>query len=107
MNQDTNELAALWSLLNGEIWSLPEKEIRSSQDIVDTLKAMMWIIMRTRSYIEAVLKAVNLGGDTTTLGALTGAVAAIIYSGQNIPQDWIDRIYLIEQIQRFLDNILE
>ena len=107
MNMSLEELDKLWRLLYSEIWSLPEEEIRSSQDIVDTLEAAMWVIMKSNSYVDAVLKAVNLGGDTSSLGALVGALAGIIFSRENIPQDWLNKVYLSEQVERLVDKVFE
>src|SRR6056297_2911870 len=43
---------------------LPEKEIRSTGYVVDTLEAAIWCLLNTGSYKDCVLKAVNLGYDT-------------------------------------------
>jgi ADP-ribosylglycohydrolase len=36
-----------------------------------------------------VLKAVNLGDDTDTTGAVTGGLAGLIYGAQQIPEQWL------------------
>ncbi len=107
INMDLNEIEQIWRLMSSEIWAVPVQEIHTGQDIVDTLEAAMWVIMKSRSYVDAVLTAVNLGGDTATLGALVGGIAGIVFSYDNIPRDWIDKIYLVEQIERSLDKIFE
>ncbi len=107
MNMNPEDLDKLWRLIYSEIWSIPEEDIRSSQDIVDTLEAAMWVIMSSRTYVEAVLKAVNLGGDTPSLGALVGALAGIVFTRENIPHDWIEKVYLVEQVERLIDKIFE
>jgi poly(ADP-ribose) glycohydrolase ARH3 len=38
---------------------------------------------------QAVIRAVNLGGDTDTLGAMAGAVAGAYYGASNIPSRWL------------------
>ena len=50
------------------------------------------IFCNTRNYGEAVLKAVNLGDDTDTTGAVTGAMAGLHYGLKDIPQDWLDKL---------------
>ena len=52
----------------------------------------MWCLLNTNSYRDAVLKAVNLGDDTDTTGAVTGGLAGIIYGFDEIPRDWIDKL---------------
>ncbi|MHC5724067.1 MAG: ADP-ribosylglycohydrolase family protein, partial [Nostoc sp.] len=66
-----------------------------------------WCLLNSSSYSEAVLKAVNLGGDTDTTAAVTGGLAGIYYGVENIPQKWMnqiarrqDIIYLAERFAR-------
>lgn len=66
------------------------KDIRSSGYVIDTLEASLWCIFNTTNYKDAVLKAVNLGHDTDTVGAITGGLAGIIYGYDTIPSEWID-----------------
>ena len=62
----------------------------SSGYVVDTLEAAIWCILNTNSYKECVLKAVNLGNDTDTVGAVVGGLAGIYYGIDNIPKEWLD-----------------
>lgn len=41
------------------------------------------------SFSEAVLFAVSLGGDTDTIGAMTGTIAGAYHGIEGIPPDWI------------------
>ena len=65
---------------------MPEKDIRSSGFVIDTLEAAFWCFLTTDNYKDAVLKAVNLGDDTDTTGAVTGALAGLAYGLESIPQ---------------------
>ena len=60
----------------------------------------------TKNYKDAVLKAVNLGDDTDTVGALTGALAGLIYGINDIPTNWLNRLqrkdYLDEMVNKYL-----
>jgi ADP-ribosylglycohydrolase len=57
---------------------LPIESIYSEGYVIDTLEASLWCFLNTRSYAEAVLKAVNLGEDTDTTAAVTGGVLGSI-----------------------------
>ncbi len=46
----------------------------------------------SESFEEAVIMAVNAGGDTDTLGAMTGAIAGAYYGFGAIPQRWLERL---------------
>jgi ADP-ribosylglycohydrolase len=94
-------------VFSGEIAKLPVEEINSGGYVIDTLESSLWCLLNSSSYSEAVLKAVNLGGDTDTTAAVTGGLAGIYYGVENIPQQWInqiarrqDIIYLAERFTR-------
>ncbi|MFC7348659.1 ADP-ribosylglycohydrolase family protein [Chryseobacterium zhengzhouense] len=70
--------------------TLKEEEINSSGYVLHSLEASLWCFLNSESYAEAVLKAVNLGEDTDTTGAITGGIAGIYYAFENIPEEWIN-----------------
>lgn len=69
-----------------------EAEIGSSGYVLDTLEASFWCLLRTDNYRDAVLKAVNLGSDTDTTGAVTGGLAGLLYGCESIPREWINSL---------------
>ncbi len=79
---------------------IPRDQIRSDGYVVHTLEAALWCLVTTGCYREAVLAAVNLGGDTDSVGAVTGGLAGLLYGHRTIPQEW-----LVELARR--DDILE
>ena len=93
-------------ILSGKIYNEKYEKIKSSGYIVDTLEAVLWVILNTNSYTEAVLKAVNLGDDTDTIGALTGGIAGIIYKNYTIPTEWIEVIQRKDYIDKII-NLFE
>jgi ADP-ribosyl-[dinitrogen reductase] hydrolase len=56
--------------------------------VLDTLQAAMWCFLNTDSFEDAVVYAVNLGGDTDTIGAVCGALAGAWYGLEQIPSRW-------------------
>lgn len=79
-------------ILVGDISKLTIDEIKSSGYVVDTLEASLWCTLNSNSYEGAVSKAVNLGNDTDTIGAITGSLNGIIYGKDNIPMNWLNKI---------------
>jgi ADP-ribosyl-[dinitrogen reductase] hydrolase len=75
-----------------EIYELPESEIYSSGYVIHTLEASLWAFLTTKTFEEAVLKAVNLGDDTDTTGSVTGGMAGLFYGVENIPTEWINQL---------------
>ena len=84
----------------------PETKISSKGYVVDTLEAALWCFLTTDSYRECILKAVNLGNDTDTIGAVSGAMAGLYYAEQkdkSIPGDWITEV----QGKDLLNDVVE
>ena len=79
-------------IIESDISGLPEAAIKSSSYVVDTLEASLWCLLNSNSYPDTVLTAVNLGGDTDTLGAVTGGLAGIYYGYDGLPQKWVTRL---------------
>jgi ADP-ribosylglycohydrolase len=82
------ELAAFGRILRPDFASLSEDEIQSGGYVMHSLEASVWCLLNSNSYAEAVLKAVNLGGDTDTTGAICGALAGTVYGYSGIPEEW-------------------
>ena len=86
------EINKFHRLLIEDISKVDEDNIKSSGYVIDTLEAAIWCILTTNNYKDAVLKAVNLGHDTDTTGAVTGGLAVLIYGLDNIPNEWINTL---------------
>jgi len=87
-----SEFRSYASVLNKKVTELDRESIPSSGYVVDTLEAVFWSFLNTTSYREAVLTAVNLGGDTDTIAALVGGLAGIYYGFSSIPSNWVQNI---------------
>lgn len=72
--------------------SLNREDIESTGYVVHSLVSSVWCLWNSSSYEEAVLKAVNLGADTDTIGAITGSLAGIWYGMENIPIEWLKEL---------------
>ncbi|WP_270488185.1 ADP-ribosylglycohydrolase family protein [Butyricimonas synergistica] len=81
------------------------KDIRSTGYVIDTLEASLWCVFNTTNYKDAVLKAVNLGDDTDTVGAITGGLAGIIYGYDTIPSEWLEVLAKKDDIIELADKL--
>ena len=86
---------------------IPEREIQSSGYVVATLEAAIWCVLNTGSYEECVLKAVNLGRDTDTVGAVAGGLAGCLYGMDSIPKRWYDGLLKKEMIENLCEAFSE
>ncbi|MBP3885768.1 MAG: ADP-ribosylglycohydrolase family protein [Olsenella sp.] len=80
----------------------PREEIGSSGFVLHTLGAARWCVGTSATYAEAVLKAVNLGEDTDTTAAVTGALAAAIWGASAIPAEWLGALRARDLIESCL-----
>lgn len=89
---EENEVALFHRVLESDISDREEHEISGSGYVLHTLEAALWCLLTTGNYADAVLKAVNLGEDTDTTAAVTGAWAGLFYGFDAIPPDWIGQL---------------
>jgi ADP-ribosylglycohydrolase len=99
------EIANFDRLLKGNIFKIDESDIQSSGYVLHTLEASIWSLMTTDNYKEAVLKAVNLGDDTDTTGAVTGGLAGLYYGFDNIPKKWLRQIARYRDIENLAERL--
>lgn len=98
------ELTHIDRLINDNINELEEDAIQSGGYVIQTLEASIWCLLTSDTYEDAVLKAVNLGGDTDTTGAVTGGLAGLFYGYAAIPKSWIMPILKKEAIDELINK---
>jgi len=103
----SSELKYYSRILSGNIKDSAETEIKSTGYIVDTLEAVFWVLLKSNSYQEAVLKAVNLGEDTDTVAAITGGLAGIYYGFDSIPKKWIEQLARLDDVLELINSFGE
>jgi poly(ADP-ribose) glycohydrolase ARH3 len=81
-----------------------------------SVSAALWAVLSSPQDPEmAIIRAVNLGGDTDTLGAMAGAVAGAYHGGEALPHRWTRALeegdkgkeYVLELADRLLDMATE
>ena len=100
----SNESIHFDRLLNGNLNELEEDAIQSGGYVIQTLEASIWCLLTTNNYEEAVLKAVNLGGDTDTTGAVTGGLSGLLHGFESIPDKWISSICKPSEINKLIHS---
>lgn len=101
---DENEINKLSKLLNNDIYKLSEEDIFGDGYVLHSLEAAVWCLMTTDNFKDSLLKAVNLGLDTDTVGALTGGLAGLIYNLDELPSEWVEKLALKTKIFNLLDE---
>ncbi|MCQ8892938.1 MAG: ADP-ribosylglycohydrolase family protein [Candidatus Methanosuratincola sp.] len=59
---------------------------------VNSLICALWALTEHKSFEDAVVAAVNLGGDADTIGAITGGLAGVHWGYGSIPTRWIGKL---------------
>jgi len=77
-----------------------EDELKPTGYVVDTLEVAVWAFMTSNDFKEGSLKAINLGGDSDTIGAVYGQLAGAYYGMSGIPQDWLEQLYDFKEIEQ-------
>ncbi len=93
-------------ILKDNIATIDEKDISSSGYIVSTLESSLWCTLNSNNYEEAVVRAVNLGEDTDTVGAITGGINGCIYGLNNIPQKWKSKLIKYDYLTQMSINYI-
>lgn len=68
-------------------------QIKGTGYVVDSLEASLWAFYTSDTFEEGMIKAVNLGNDADTTGAVYGQLAGAYYGHINIPRRWTKEVY--------------
>ena len=82
-------------------------EIVGSGYVVKCLEAALWAFHDAQDFRDAVLRAVNLGDDADTTGAVCGQLAGAYWGESGIPAGWRDGLARPEMIERVLIGLLK
>lgn len=97
--------ADLRSIARGDYQEKSVADIKGSGYVVASLEAALWCFLRTDSFRESVLEAVNLGDDADTTAAVCGQVAGAFYGETGIPAKWLDRLVMRDEIAGLADRL--
>lgn len=72
--------------------------------VVDTLMTAVYSMLTGHDYESTVLTAINMGYDTDTNAAVTGALAGAYYGIDSIPDRWKNKLLGLHKLERYADN---
>ncbi len=81
-------------------------EIVGSGYVVNSLEAALWAFHDAQDFRQAVLKAVNLGDDADTTGAVCGQFAGAYWGESGIPVEWREGLAGRDIIEPILARLL-
>jgi ADP-ribosyl-[dinitrogen reductase] hydrolase len=94
-------------IANGSFKQKEPPAIIGSGFVVRSLEAVLWAFYHSGSFREGALRAVNLGNDADTTGAIYGQLAGAFYGVNAIPEDWIQRLAMRDFIAEKAEALFE
>jgi ADP-ribosyl-[dinitrogen reductase] hydrolase len=95
------------AIAQGQYLEKPREAIVGSGYCVASLEAALWCFQHSDSFADAVLQATNLGDDADTTAAIVGQLAGAYYGVQGIPEAWLAKLHMADEIQASADALLE
>ena len=81
--------------------------IQGSGWVIKSLEAALWAFHDADNFEQAVLKAVNLGDDSDTTGAICGQLAGAYWGESNIPESLRSGLAKMEMIESALRGLIK
>lgn len=95
------------AIAQGQYLDKTREQIVGSGYSVASLEAALWCFQHTDSFAAAVLAASNLGDDADTTAAIVGQLAGAHYGAQGIPEGWLAKLHMGDEIQATADALLQ
>lgn len=81
--------------------------IRGSGHVVKSLEAALWAFNGSPDFPTAILRAVNLGEDADSTGAVAGQLAGACFGETAIPSAWLKDLARMDMIEQVLNPLLD
>lgn len=98
--------SAIATVAEGSFRKKQPPDIVGSGYVVKSLEAALWSFHDAPSFQEALLRAVNLGDDADTTGAVCGQLAGAFWGESNIPIEWRKSLGRKDLIDEALQGLL-
>ncbi|GGK84642.1 ADP-ribosylglycohydrolase family protein [Haloarcula sebkhae] len=95
---------AVTSVKTGDIQGSP---LENSGYVVSTLQTSLYHGLTADTAEDAIVNAVNMGGDADTIGAVTGALAGARFGASSLPDRWLSEIDETDEIRELVHTLHE
>lgn len=82
-------------------------ELGNGVEAFESVPTAIYSFLRADDFVDSVSYAVSLGGDTDTIGAMTGAISGAYYSEAAIPKAWLERLEDGEKGRSYIKKLAE
>jgi poly(ADP-ribose) glycohydrolase ARH3 len=100
------KLERVWRLLGETNKGRIARELGNGVEAYNSVPTAVYCFLRNwGSFEDSVLYAVSLGGDTDTIGAMTGAISGAYHGDQAIPERWKNRLEKGDYIEELAEKL--
>lgn len=100
--KDSPELKSFQKIFDNDL-----EDLNGKGYVIYTFECVVHCLLTTDNYVDAVLKAVNIGEDTDTNAAICGGLAGIYYGYDSIPIDWTKEIRCLDKVESLCERYEE
>jgi ADP-ribosylglycohydrolase len=95
------------TVASGSFKELEPPIIRGRGFVAKSLEAALWAFYNSDNFKDGCLKAVNLGEDADTTGAIYGQIAGAYYGESKIPEKWKNKLVKYDLISEIADKLIK
>jgi poly(ADP-ribose) glycohydrolase ARH3 len=82
-------------------------ELGNGMAAFESVPTAIYSFLRYDNFKDSVIYAISLGGDTDTIGSMTGAISGAYYGEGAIPKAWLERLEDGEKGRRYIKKLAE
>lgn len=80
-------------------------DLKPSGLAIDITQAAYWLVLNAIDFEEGLVRAVNLGGDASTLGTVAGALLGARFGEHAIPERWLQSLSSCKELEEVADRL--
>lgn len=97
---------SIQQIVDGSYRTKRHDRIRGGGYVCECLEAALWSFHVTDTFRDAILRAANLGDDADTTAAVCGQLAGAFYGESGIPDEWLERLVMREEVEGLADRMM-
>jgi ADP-ribosyl-[dinitrogen reductase] hydrolase len=80
-------------------------DLNPNGEALTTTQAAFWFALNAIDFEEGLVRTVNLGGDSGTLGAVAGSLLGARFGEQAIPERWLHSVKIRAEMEKLADKL--
>lgn len=88
------------SSYEGTDFKMDRNQVMTTGFVQHSYDAAWWAVRNGKDFESAIIKAINLGGDADTIGAIAGQIAGAHYGAHNIPEWMLSGLYNRKELEK-------